>query len=59
MAEVQEIKAAACEELDALPVAVLRDRIVREVEARMDLEALRRTREAERTDRQRLDELLG
>jgi hypothetical protein len=46
-------------ELDALPVAVLRDRIVREIEARIDLEALRRTREAEREDRQRLDELLG
>ncbi len=46
-------------ELDALPVAVLRDRIVREVEARMDLKALRSTREAERADKQRLNDLLG
>lgn len=46
-------------ELDALPVAVLRERIVREVEARMNLEALGLTRAAEREDKQRLNELLG
>ncbi len=46
-------------ELDALPVAVLRDRIIREVETRMDLEALSHTRVAERADKQRLNELLG
>jgi len=46
-------------ELDALPGGVLRSRLVREVEARMDLEALARTREAERQDRERLSGLLG
>jgi hypothetical protein len=46
-------------ELDALPANVLRERITNEVTARMDLEALRGTREAERADTQRLDELLG
>ena len=45
-------------ELDALPGEVLKDRLVREVEARMDLEALERTREAERRDRERLTGLL-
>lgn len=45
-------------ELDALPVTELRDRIVREVEARMDSAALRRTRRAQREERRRLDELL-
>jgi hypothetical protein len=46
-------------ELDALPTSVLQERIRDEVEHRMDLEALERTREEERADRQRLDELLG
>jgi hypothetical protein len=46
-------------ELDALPVGVLRDRLADEVSRRMDLEALEGTREAERADRGRLDELLG
>jgi hypothetical protein len=46
-------------ELDALPVAVLRDRIIHEVGARMDLEALESTRAAERDDKRRLNELLG
>lgn len=46
-------------ELDALPVDVLRERLVGEVEARMDLEALAATREEERRERRRLDELLG
>jgi hypothetical protein len=46
-------------ELDALPRSVLLERLADEVEARMDLEALERTREAERADKQRLDELLG
>ncbi len=45
-------------ELDALPGEVLKNRLVREVEARMDLEALDRTREAERCDRERLAGLL-
>ncbi len=46
-------------ELDALPGEVLRSRLVREVEARMDLEALERTREVERQDKERLAGLLG
>jgi hypothetical protein len=46
-------------ELDALPRSVLLERIRGEVELRMDLEALKRSREAERADRERLDELLG
>ncbi len=46
-------------ELDALPSEVLRARLVREVEARMDLEALARTREAERQDKEQLAGLLG
>lgn len=45
-------------ELDALPGEVLRSRLVREVEARMDLEALERTRASERRDQARLEELL-
>lgn len=46
-------------ELDALPREVLRSRLVREVEARMDLEALEKTREAEGQDKERLTGLLG
>ncbi len=46
-------------ELDALPRDVLLERIRREVEPLMDLEALEQTREAERADKERLDELLG
>lgn len=46
-------------ELDALPPNVLRERIRDEVRRRMDLDALEQTREAERADRRRLDELLG
>lgn len=45
-------------ELDALPVAVLRDRIASEITARMDLDALEATREAQSFDQGRLDELL-
>jgi hypothetical protein len=45
-------------ELDALPVDVLRERLVTEVEACMDLGALEATREEERRGRQRLSELL-
>jgi hypothetical protein len=45
-------------ELDALPPAVLRDRIEREVRLRMDLEALERTRRVESEERRRLDDLL-
>jgi hypothetical protein len=45
-------------ELDALPVAVLIDRIVQEVESRLDLEALEEVRKQESADRLRLDELL-
>jgi hypothetical protein len=45
-------------ELDALPGRVLRERIEREVRERIDLEALEHARETERTDRERLDELL-
>ena len=46
-------------ELDALPVAVLRDRIIREIEARIDLDALEETRRQEREDRMRLNSILG
>jgi len=46
-------------ELDALPRHVLRERLTDEVERRMDLEALERTRAEERADKERLDELLG
>ena len=45
-------------ELDALPVGVLRDRLVSEVEAHMDLNALERTRSLEREDSVRLGRLL-
>jgi hypothetical protein len=45
-------------ELDALNTDVLRQRLVREVEMRLDLEALERTREAERADNRRLLDLL-
>lgn len=45
-------------ELDALPVDVLRARIVEEVEERMDLESLFSVREQERVEGQRLVELL-
>ena len=48
-----------CVELDALPPEILRERIVREVEARMDLNALHRTLEAEKRDRKRLSDALA
>jgi hypothetical protein len=43
--------------LDALPVDALRARIVEAVEARMDLEALERTRASEARDKARLNRL--
>ena len=46
-------------ELDALPVSVLREKIAREVEARMDLDALTVAQEMERRDLERLTALLG
>lgn len=45
-------------ELDALPVDVLRARLITEVEARMDLQALQEVREAEKRDREQLSALL-
>ena len=45
-------------ELDALPVDVLRERLVREVESRMDLEALEATKEEQRHENQRLGRLI-
>ena len=45
-------------ELDALPVDVLRSGLVREVEARIDLEALAETRALQEEDQARLDALL-
>ena len=45
-------------ELDALPVDVLRARLVTEVEARIDLAALASVREAEARERRRLIEAL-
>ncbi len=46
-------------ELDALPIEILRDRIVSEVESRMDLEALANVREQEEADRALLVEKLA
>ena len=48
-----------CVELDALPVDVLRKRIITEVEARMDLRALRAVRKQESTERKRLVQMLS
>ena len=45
-------------ELDALPVAVLRSRLVTEIEARLDLDALEEVRRLERLDRGRLSSIL-
>jgi hypothetical protein len=45
-------------ELDALPSDVLRSRLISEVEARIDLEALAETRSAQEVEQARLDELL-
>ena len=45
-------------ELDALPGRVLAERLVARVEARMDMAALKRTREVERVERRRLGNLL-
>jgi hypothetical protein len=41
-------------ELDALPIGVLRARLIEEVESRMDLQALDAVHDTERSDRQRL-----
>ena len=46
-------------ELDALPTDLLRTRLVREVEARMDRAALRAVRDTEQAERERLALLLG
>lgn len=46
-------------ELDALPIDVLRARVLEEVTGRMDLDALAAVRQAEREDRQRLTDLLA
>lgn len=45
-------------ELDALPVDILRERIVSEVERRMDLNALSKVRQVEKRERARLVRLL-
>ena len=45
-------------ELDALPGAVLRQRIRQEIETRLDLDALAQVRQIERQERQRLVEML-
>jgi hypothetical protein len=45
-------------ELDALPPAVLRQRLIDEVQSRLDLSALEETRQQERTERARLSALL-
>jgi hypothetical protein len=46
-------------ELDALPPQVLRDRLVQEVEARMDLHMLYAVREQEEEERNYLATMLG
>jgi len=45
-------------ELDALPVAILRQRLTEAVETRMDLDALAAVQRAEKADLRRLDRLL-
>ena len=45
-------------ELDALPNQVLRDRLIEEVESRMDLEALAAVREKDAAERERLQTLV-
>lgn len=46
-------------ELDALPVAVLRSRLVTEIENRLDLDALKEVQRLEQDDRRRLDRVLA
>lgn len=46
-------------ELDALPVEILRQRLISEVEARMDMEALAEVLETQERERQQLVELLN
>lgn len=46
-------------ELDALPAQVLRQRLVDEIEARMDMDALARTWQVEDSERERLAELMA
>ena len=46
-------------ELDALPLAVLMERIETEIRARMDLKALQRTLRRTERDRRRIASLLG
>ena len=46
-------------ELDALPARVLAERLVGEVEARMDMAALKRTRRTEKRERKRLTAMLA
>jgi len=48
-----------CVELDALPAAVLRDRLVTEVEKRLDMAALRTVLRKEKADRRRLRAMLA
>ena len=45
-------------ELDALPAAVLRSRLVSEIETRLDLDALAEVKRLEQTDRRRLESIL-
>ena len=45
-------------ELDALPAAVLRSRLVTEIENRLDLDALAEVKQLERADRRRLESIL-
>jgi hypothetical protein len=46
-------------ELDALPADVLRNRLVTEVESRLDLDALGKVRDQEKVERNRLIEMLS
>ena len=46
-------------ELDALPIDVLRSRIIQEVESRMDLEVLSESHEVEEQDRVSLEEAIA
>lgn len=55
---VEKYGAQSSVELDALPIDVLRDRLRSEVEDRMDLAALERTRAEEQTEQTRLGDVL-
>jgi hypothetical protein len=48
-----------CVELDALPAAVLKSRLINDLETRLNLSALKLVKQAEQADKERLEVLLG